>query len=334
MLRKVTLLLSFLIVFLTHTNAQNNIADVDGPLSVCVNVPVKYRVIFNNTCANPNVVDIRKYNQNEGGGDLISHTFLGSGTLPDGRLYQDFNLTFNVNFGLFPGGAPIGIVFQSVCNADNNTGQLKGLTISITPPPVVEISSASNNIFTRHLVPGGGAQGHRVFTSFVSTATGNTTYKWIVTGNLFSVSGADDQYSVDIKSTAAVSTSGTLMLQTGLSGCGTMSATVDIKAVPVDLVPQGLIAAVKEPSKDSAQLVIYGNPTTDNLVARITNNSTDKLDLLIYDANKRVVKIYRGYTNSATINVDVSSLSNGVYFLNLVSPGSTLSLTKKFVIQR
>ncbi|GAA3922041.1 T9SS type A sorting domain-containing protein [Chitinophaga oryziterrae] len=320
-----------------QAKAQDNIAEVDGPLSVCANVPITYRVIFNNTCSNPNVVDIRKYNQNMGGGNLISHTFVTSGTLSDGRLYQDFNLTFNINFGSFPNGDLIGIVFQSVCNADNNTGQLKPLSISIIPPPTVEITADNNVIITRQIFAGV-YSGSKTLNGYVSTATANTTYKWSVTGNSFSVSGADNLSTVSISSNTTVPTSGTVMLQAGVSGCGTLSASFSITARSGTARLSNATAtsaSTKLSADDPIQLVIYGNPVNDKIVAKITNiHDLMKKDVLIYDANNHLVKIYRGYTNNSTINVNISDLSNGVYFLNVVSPGTALSLTKKFVIQR
>lgn len=339
-MKKNITLFFLLLCAVMQAGAQNqNISNIIGPQSVCANVPVRYRVVFLPSCSAPSITDIRKYNQNEGGGNLASYNYIGSGNLPTGEFYEDFDLVFTINFGSFPNGDGIGIVFQCVCSGNPNTQQIKGLNLSITPPPLVEIvsSDGSNTILTHKLA--GRYIGSKNFTGSVSTATATTTYLWSVNDPNFSISGPDNQYQVNVSSNAATPQNGTLILQAGTSGCGLITLNYLLTARPAGISKMADITdpSAKLPAMDAASLVIYGNPVANNLVAKIINNRADDLtkkDVLIYDANKRLVKMYRGYTSNSTINLDVSGLSNGVYFLNIVSPKSALSLTEKFVIQR
>lgn len=342
-MKKNITLFFLLLCAVMHAGAQNqNISNIIGPQSVCANVPIRYRVVFFPSCSAPSITDIRKYNLNEGGGNLASYNYIGSGNLPTGEFYEDFDLVFTINFGSFPNGDGIGIVFQCVCAGNPNTMQLKGLNLSITPPPFSEIvtTDGSNTILT-HKLFGSSYSGFKTFIGSVSTATPSTTYHWSVTGPTFSISGADNLSQVDVFSNASYPVNGTLTMQAATNSCGLITVDYLLTARPAGISKMAGATdpdvTAKLPAKDATSMVIYGNPVANNLVAKIINSRADDLtkkDVLIYDANKRLVKMYRGYTSSSTINLDISGLSNGVYFLNIVSPKSALSLTEKFVIQR
>lgn len=335
MFKSVTILT--LVLFAVALAKAQNIKEIIGPTATCPGVPVRYRVVFFPTCTAPSIVEIKKYNQAEGGGNLASVTFAGIGQLPTGEQYEDFDLVFSINFGQFPAGDLISIVFNSTCSGANF--QTKGLGVDLRPPPTVSITpnDGSSTIITRGFSPGGGWRGFKTLTANVSNFV--ISYKWSITGESFAIAGVDDSSSVIVSSTASFPQSGTLTLRVATGTCDPVFATYSIQARPnislSTISDTGMV--IKQTTTGNVEVLLQGNPVTNNLVVKITNNgkyNISRKSLHIYDAGMHLLKTQRDYNNSSTITIDVSHLSSGIYFLQVVSDNHNVAVIKKFVIQR
>lgn len=73
------------------------------------------------------------------------------------------------------------------------------------------------------------------------------------------------------------------------------------------------------------EVSIYPNPTSDILKVKLLKNEKSKIE--IYDLSGRLVKQMNA--NSDNIELNVSALDKGTYFINIVTPSDTIS--KKFI---
>lgn len=346
MMKKFTsfiILIFFLALF--RADAQN-IQNIIGPTATCPSVPVRYRVIFNPTCSAPSIIDIRKYNQNEGPGNLAAVQYIGNGRLSTGEFYEDFDLTFTINLGQNPAGGGIGIVFQSTCSGTNS--ELKGLIVDLRPPPTVTITPDDGSFILPTRCWGSGCRlgisGSKTLTASVDNFV--LSYKWTISGNTFSISGPDDQATVTVVSTSGDVDFGTLTLRVATGTCNPVYANYSIEAVfqplaaATDITTRksaGSNKLAQDAKVDPIEVKIYGNPVTNNLVAKVINHRLHDIaikSIQIYDANMRLLSTHRDYISNSTINLDVSNLSNGVYFLKIVTDHEKTRLIRKFVVQR
>jgi hypothetical protein len=82
---------------------------------------------------------------------------------------------------------------------------------------------------------------------------------------------------------------------------------------------------------DKNQFTVYPNPARNQLMIKLKQGSfeTEKLSYSIVDMVGRVIES-SNYLNNQTI--DISTLSNGIYFLQLTS--ATKTATQKFVVAK
>jgi len=77
-------------------------------------------------------------------------------------------------------------------------------------------------------------------------------------------------------------------------------------------------------------LSIFPNPSSGRVSFLLTNTVTNDMDITIYDFYGKIVRSVPKKLNQNEIIVDISSLKNGVYIVQ-VPTGNTL-LTKKMVV--
>ncbi|MBK7856172.1 MAG: T9SS type A sorting domain-containing protein [Bacteroidetes bacterium] len=70
---------------------------------------------------------------------------------------------------------------------------------------------------------------------------------------------------------------------------------------------------------------IYPNPANDHLVVNLGSTPKENGIVNITDATGRIVKTEKALNGNAVLNLDVSSLSNGIYFLE-VNVGSVMGI--------
>lgn len=77
------------------------------------------------------------------------------------------------------------------------------------------------------------------------------------------------------------------------------------------------------------QLKIYPNPTKDNVNIQFSNEITEPYTLTLYDTKGR--KIIESRENKKDVNLQLGSLNNGIYLLNVNN--STMNTTKRIVVE-
>ena len=77
-------------------------------------------------------------------------------------------------------------------------------------------------------------------------------------------------------------------------------------------------------------MTVYPNPTTGILNVRISNFDTPISEFLTYDVyGKLVDKVRTQFDNSTeTTQIDMSQLSNGIYFVKAVADGKVVAMRK------
>jgi hypothetical protein len=93
---------------------------------------------------------------------------------------------------------------------------------------------------------------------------------------------------------------------TGTNGCSN-KATVSQNV--------GTCTGLNEPAYSAAHLEVYPNPSSGGINFEIVNGLIDKI--IMSDASGRVVM--HSDVNGAATLIDVSDLSNGVYYANVIS---------------
>ena len=86
---------------------------------------------------------------------------------------------------------------------------------------------------------------------------------------------------------------------------------------------------VAEQPKNSLSLAVYPNPAYEKLFLKFNSTRSDKLSYSIMDMFGRTVSANQLTGNSNEETVDISSLSEGVYFVRMNSGQNTT--TTKFI---
>jgi hypothetical protein len=111
---------------------------------------------------------------------------------------------------------------------------------------------------------------------------------------------------------------------TAFTSCG-----FDLDAVGI--INQQTNNGIKEINSNSV-VSVYPNPATDNLSVRLGKNVTDKVTVFIRDINGKVILQREIESLENSIDINVSMLDNGLYFLEL--KGNSMCVTKKISIAK
>lgn len=94
------------------------------------------------------------------------------------------------------------------------------------------------------------------------------------------------------------------------------------------------ITAINEQKQiDQNEFFIFPNPASNILEVALNNNTNEYVELKIFDELGNLIRSQNTTHNLQTISVDVSDLSNGIYFLNLTSDNKR-QFYRKFIIIR
>ena len=101
-------------------------------------------------------------------------------------------------------------------------------------------------------------------------------------------------------------------------GVSTLTKTEYINVEPIG-IPEG----------DARQFIIYPNPNNGNFFVEFKNNSENNLN--IYSIIGKLV--YSKSVNKMVLEIDLSQINNGIYFIEVFDKNSKLFTTKKLIIQ-
>lgn len=182
----------------------------------------------------------------------------------------------------------------SALGATNNCLGINATTITVNALPVLTIS-ATNTVICRN-------------ESATITVSGANTYSWsngATTSSILISSGTAGITNYSISGTSSANcTSGTSFL------------------FKVDLC-----TSVLENSVDAKQqLTVYPNPTQNSVLISLKSDLLDNSKIEIYDALGRLVVTKR--MSSSSVEVDLSSLQNGIYVIKLQVDGENRGSTK------
>ena len=84
---------------------------------------------------------------------------------------------------------------------------------------------------------------------------------------------------------------------------------------------------IYNPSDDASELKIYPNPSDDFINIEFQNINKDNFYLTIENTlGQEILRDYFIYSKSSFFHkIDVSSFSNGIYYLNINTPNSIIS---------
>ena len=141
------------------------------------------------------------------------------------------------------------------------------------------------------------------------TASGANSYTWSNTGatgtNINTSPNVTTQYTV-----------------TGTDGNNCMNSDT------VSIIVNNCTTGIEQPSNNDNQISVYPNPNNGNFVIEISNKMSN-VRYILYDINGREIL---NQTINGKINVDASSLINGVYNLTIISDKG--SVNKRVVITK
>ncbi len=107
-----------------------------------------------------------------------------------------------------------------------------------------------------------------------------------------------------------------------------MSITFNLKGNPNS---KGIIIKPKSSDKQVLSCKIYPNPAHDQINIRIEDqdNLDSQVRFQIINSSGQIVN--NGLINESTEQIDISQLTNGIYFLNLTTVDNQRSSLKKFI---
>ncbi len=153
--------------------------------------------------------------------------------------------------------------------------------------------------------------------SFVNTTTSdvNATYAW---------NFGDNGTSTDANPTHVYTQSGTYSVtMVATSTCGTDTATSDVTVIVVGIPLQANERYVRA----------YPNPNNGLFNLTLQLSSADNININVYNANGQIVHTQKlGYINNENVALDLSTLSPGIYNVNI--QGQNTQITKRINIVR
>lgn len=153
--------------------------------------------------------------------------------------------------------------------------------------------------------------------SFVNTSTSDVaaTYAW---------NFGDNATSTDANPTHTYTQTGTYSVtMIATSACGSDTATADVSVVVSGIALQANEKFVRA----------YPNPNNGLFNLTLQLSSTDNININVYNANGQIVHTQKlGYINNENVALDLSTLSPGIYNVNI--QGQNTQITKRINIVR
>lgn len=255
--------------------------------------------------------------------------------------------------------APTGSVVTSASNSSNTLNELatSDLTFSVTYPngfvgnttlspktvTITSVNGVGNSLANRTLVIAstmssvGTVTGSAGIASFTRCATqtftipavvGATNYVWTPANGAVIVSGqGTTSVTVDFSAVSGTVTS-TKLTVVARNLCNVSSA---IKSIT--LASTACPVAVKMAAPTSSVVSMYPNPARDNFTLELTSSQVGEMSMTIYNINGVEIRTKNVQLTEGTniINEDVSSLSSGIYFVQIYNTSNNETFVKKLV---
>jgi hypothetical protein len=263
--------------------------------------------------------------------------------------------------------APVGSIVTSATNASNDSNVLttsdlqftvsypNAFIATTTAPKAIVISAVNGvgasltnkSLALSTLMPAiGVATGSAGITSFTRCATqsftvpaviGATDYVWTVADGALIVSGqGTTTVEVDFSAVAALKTSNVLKVA-AKNGCNVFSV---VKSITLTSTSCPVVVAKLDSNTKTVIAVsateVYPNPTSGNFNIDILTSQVGVVQMAIYSfdgvlvVNPKSVQLQEG-TN--TISGDISSLKNGIYFVQIANSSNNEVIVKKVIKQ-
>jgi hypothetical protein len=196
-----------------------------------------------------------------------------------------------------------GVITQSVIVTSGGT-----YTVTITDANGCT-NSASETVTVNPLPP------TPVITASVPdlTSSASTGNQWYFNGNI--IAGATSQNYTPVQNGDYT------VIVTDANGCTAVSAAFDVNWVSISDIYGG------------AEISVYPNPVSDNLMIELININDAKADIFITNALGQMVKSeLRNSSSETKWKINVSELQEGIYFVHLRFESKTI--VSKFVVER
>jgi hypothetical protein len=253
------------------------------------------------------------------GSVVTSPSNLGNTT----RSINTSDLTFTVTYpqgfnAIATTDAALKSIFIYALNGVGSSVLIKSVVLSTLMPAVG--TNTGGTTFTRCA--------NKTFT--IPAVVGATNYVWTVADGATIVSGqGTTSVEVDFSQVSSIKTSNKLSVA-AVNACGVSTAvkaiTLTSNACPLRLASQNEVSSTE----------VYPNPTSGEFNVDVTVSTTSVVEVSVYSfdgvlvVSPKAVKLQAG-TN--TISQDISSLNNGVYFVQIANALNNEIITKKMIKQ-
>jgi hypothetical protein len=284
-----------------------------------------------------------------------------------GTSSYDYTITPSLLANSYVITAPTGSVVTSANNASNTSNVLatSDLTFTVTYPSGFTVTTASvtaqksiviaavNGVgtsltnktvaLTTAMPAIGVATGSAGITSFTRCATqtfsvpavvGATDYVWTVVDGAVIVSGqGTNSVEIDFAAVSALKTTNKLTV-VAKNTCGISSAVKSITLSSTACPAPARLAAPEVVAVSATE--VYPNPTSGNFNIDITASKVGVVEMAIYSfegqmiVSPKTVQLQEGLN---TINEDISSLKNGIYFVQIANSTTNEVIVKKVIKQ-
>lgn len=274
-----------------------------------------------------------------------------------GSTYS-YTITPNVLASSYTITAPVGSVVTSVSSPSNATNVLAtpNLTFSVTYPvgfvgnttlqpktiAITSVNGVGNSLTNRTLVIStsmpavGVVTGSAGITTFTRCTTqsftipavvGATTYVWTPANGAVIVSGQGTTSVVVNFSAVLASVTSTKLTVAAKNACNVSSAIKSITLTSAACNPFKMVAPA------SSAVSMYPNPVRDNFTLELTSSQVGEMEMTIYNINGAVIRTKNVQLTEGNnvFNEDVSSLSSGIYFVQIYNASNDETVVKKLV---
>jgi hypothetical protein len=204
-----------------------------------------------------------------------------------GVTYTDTTYAVNV----IQTSAPFAITYPNVTGISWAVGSTQTITWNVGGTDVAPINTPNVNIYLSV------DSGKTFPITIASNVPNNGAYTWTVTNNQV-INGA----------------------RVWVEGAGNIFFDINDKNFSIT----GFVG-VDDATSSLNNIQIYPNPANDHLVVNLGSTPKENGIVNITDATGRIVKTEKALNGNAVLNLDVSSLSNGIYFLE-VNVGSVMGI--------
>lgn len=89
------------------------------------------------------------------------------------------------------------------------------------------------------------------------------------------------------------------------------------------------LSGLNDISNNEIKATLYPNPATDKAILEV-EGLNNNADVIVYDLQGRIIKTYKLNTNQTELEIDVNSLTKGIYNIKVINDKN--SITKKLIV--